>query len=415
MPHVTETAPVARTGGAAPAPAGATPPAQDGAPPTLRVWHVYLTGGMQRVDGIVSTLAPLADSQARSGNAVTVWLVGDPAALTDAVGGGAFGVEIGGSTAQVLATMRRRLRSVPPDIVHLHSCLRPPHAAVVGMLRPARVPYVISPHSGLSAPTLARYRWRKCAYGALIERRLVRNAAGLACLTPVEHADATRYAPRFDGRVGVIANPAPQDLFTQIPWSQAASDPTTVVTLARWDVHQKGLDVLADIARQMPEVSFAVHGAQDRNQPRATERLRRSAPPNFALLPPVYGREKLDVLRGAGMFIQPSRWEGMSASLIEAMVLGVPCAVSTYVARTLPFASDGLGLVLSADTTVATQQVRRALGDRSARAAWSTAGRLHALSTFAPQRVAEQLVDFYHRSVSHKTSQASSRPRADHV
>ncbi|MFI4953746.1 MAG: glycosyltransferase family 4 protein, partial [Burkholderiales bacterium] len=49
---------------------------------------------------------------------------------------------------------------------------------------------------------------------------------------------------------------------------------------------------------------------------RLAARLRPSAP--VILLGPVYGRERFDVVAGADVFVNTSRWEGMPIAVLEA-------------------------------------------------------------------------------------------------
>jgi len=358
----------------------------------MRIWHVYLTRSPSRVDGILTVSLALAGGQARLGHEVTVWLAhpGDP-------GQGAAPADLRASpsAAAALRAMAAQLRAEPPDVAHLHSCFRPPHALLAsGPLRRAGVPYVASPHAALAPRNLDRYRRRKAAYGALVERRFLRGAAGLSCLTPVEARDTERYAAPLHGAVAVIANPAPEAAAAGEPWVPPAGRPT-VLTLARYDVRQKGLDVLADIARHLPRAEVVVHGSQDGNEPSETDALRRAAPANFRLLPPVHGDPKRGALRSAALFVQPSRWEGLSAALVEALAAGVPCAVSEYVAATLPFPATEVGIVLAPDPRAAARQIDQALETPDRLAAWSAAARAHARRHFAPERVAEQTLRLY--------------------
>jgi glycosyltransferase involved in cell wall biosynthesis len=167
------------------------------------------------------------------------------------------------------------------------------------------------------------------------------------------------------------------------------------VALARWDVWQKGLDVMAAIAEQLPGTTIEVFGQQDKNEPARTEALRASAPPGFALRPAVFGPDKLDLLRSASMYLAPSRWEGLSMGILEAMAVGLPIAVSSYVAETMPVAEHNLGLVLDDDPALAAAQLRRALGDPAALRAWSASARAWVRASCAPDAVASDLAALY--------------------
>jgi len=338
---------------------------------TRRVWHLNLTRNDVRVDGIAVAVRRLVQAQADAG------------VEAEAFGGGP-------ATA---AMLRQRLAdpAARPDVVHFHSVFRPLHASVARRLDKAGVPYLVSPHSGYAAESLARRRLLKQAYASVVERRFVEAAAGASCLTEVEEQDLRRFAPGFDGTAFVVPNPVdvrPLD-------RPAPGGRPQLVTLCRYDVRQKGLDRLADMARHLPDADFAVYGEQDKNERGLTERVRRRAPANFCFQPPVFGRAKAEVLAGASLFLLASRWEGLSMSLAEALGSGVPCAVSQYVASTLPFAREGMGLVLSDDPEGAARQLEAALASPSYLSRWSSAGASYAARNFEPAAVAGRAVAGY--------------------
>jgi len=341
----------------------------------VRIWHLNLTRAVLRVDGIPTAVRRLADAQRLLGADVDVFAGGGPAAV---------------------AGVRDRLAggSDRPDVVHFHSVFRPLHALVARRLNELGVPYVISPHSGYAPESLARRQLLKRPYTHLVERRFVAAAGAASCLTEAERDDLRRFSPGFCGRAVVVPNVVDGASMAR-PWVPPAGDRPQLVTLCRYDVRQKGLDRLAALARCCPEMDFVVHGEQDKNEGFLTERLRRLAPPNFFLRPPVFGADKEAVLAGASLFVLLSRWEGLSMSLVEALAAGVPCAVSAYVGRTLPALGEGAGLVLDGDAVSAADQLRAVVGDPARMVALSAAGRAYAAATFQPEQVARQTFECY--------------------
>lgn len=343
----------------------------------MRIWHLNLRRAALRVDGIPTAVGRLAGAQRALGADVEV-----------------FG---SGGAAAVVAVRERLAAGDRPDAAHFHSVFRPLHALLARRLVELGVPYVVSPHSGYAPESLARRHLLKRPYTQLVERRFVAAASAASCLTDAEQEDLRRFSPGFRGLTVVVPN-ALDGAGATVRWVPPDGRPQ-VVTLCRYDVRQKGLDRLAVLARRCPDVDFVVHGEQDKNEAFLTDRLRRLAPPNFFLRPPVFGGAKAETLARASLFALLSRWEGLSMSLVEALAAGVPCAVSADVGRTLPALAAGAGLVLDDEPTVAATQLRSAIADPARLATLSDAGTAYAMHAFRPEDVARRTLACY-RSVT---------------
>jgi len=92
-----------------------------------------------------------------------------------------------------------------------------------------------------------------------------------------------------------------------------------VQTMERFMV--KGIDLLIETARKLPEVTFLLVGVERELIGGTT------LPPNLELIPPVGQTELLSYYRKSKVYCQPSRREGLSNTLCEAMLSGcIPVA-----------------------------------------------------------------------------------------
>lgn len=114
----------------------------------------------------------------------------------------------------------------------------------------------------------------------------------------------------------------------------------------------------------------------------------------------MHGDDKLRVLREADLFLQPSRVEGLSVALVEAMRLGVPCAVSGYVGRSLDMERHGTALVLDDAPAAAAVQIAGLLADRPRAKGLGACAASYATRHFAPAAVAGAHLAHYDRLVS---------------
>jgi len=370
----------------------------------MRIWHVNVGNHAGPVDGVAVISTQLARDQAALGHEVRLVVSAGREhhlAIRRAAGRDvAVTVTAAPRDALRAASSLLTVPGTRADVVHLHSVFRPAHRLLARRAGRLGVPVVLSPHSGLAPDLLARDRVRKAVYGRLVERRFFRLAAGVHALQLLERDDVVRYCGQRHRLVDVIANPFDPALADARLWTgPLAPGPHRAVMLSRFDVYQKGLDRVAAMAAALPEVLFDIYGHADKNAPAAAEALRASAPANVRFLDPVYGEDKLRVLREADVFLQPSRVEGLSVALVEAMTLGVPCAVSGYVGRSLDVAGRGTGLVLDDDGAMAAAQLGALLRDRPRAKALGAGAASYAALHFAPAKVAAAHIAHYGRLV----------------
>lgn len=369
----------------------------------MRIWHLNIGNHAGAVDGVAVMSERLAASQAAAGHDVTVWTTG-PHAGEPASGGAVRRHHT--TDREAWRTALRQLRSEPPDVVHLHSVFRPVHDLVGAAARRRGAAVVRTPHGGLSGPGLQRDRRRKELYGRLVERRGLRRADGVVALQRLEADDIRRYSRRA-GPIEVIANAAAPDVATGGWVGPGPGSGPRVVMLSRYDVYQKGLDRAVAIAAELPGVELRVHGSADKNDPEAAAALVASAPAGVRFLPPVSGDDKLEVLASASMFLQPSRFEGLSLALVEALSMGVPCGVSRYVDDTLGLRDAGAALVLDDDDEAAAVQIREVLDDPARARELGAAGLRFAIDRFDLDAVTEAHLGLY-RSAAATTSSVGS-------
>jgi len=95
-------------------------------------------------------------------------------------------------------------------------------------------------------------------------------------------------------------------------------------------VPEKGLHVLVEAYKQLDTKLGLVIVGGGTHTDQYEHDLKRLAlgDPRIAFTGPLYGAEKVAVLRGAKLFVLPSSLEGMPIALLEAMICGVPCVVS---------------------------------------------------------------------------------------
>lgn len=364
----------------------------------MRIVHVGGMSSPDNVDGINTVIWTVAIEQARLGHRAGL-LVGDPPDA-DSI---RFANEAGVTLHYVPASrwryddgsLRRELLLEPAaDIVHFHSVFQPRQATLARSLRRWGIPYVVTPHGGLMPQVLDRGRYKKQIYSKLVEQPRIRQAAAIAYITPNGEADIRRYVPEFTGPIRWVPNPVDVDRLQEQGWRPESERPL-LTFLGRYDVYHKGLDRLAEIARRVPQADFRLYGVEDPRTGPHLNAIRRYGPPNLQINDPVFGAEKLAVLGRTTMYIQVSRWEALSISILEALALGAPSAISDSMSMASMFTDNDLGLVLSTSPELAAHQLRQALSRPQRLQAWSDRSQLYAKRNFAPESVARRVIEVY--------------------
>jgi len=113
--------------------------------------------------------------------------------------------------------------------------------------------------------------------------------------------------------------------FDQDTWHPAGIKEPIVLTVAaiqsegRFKI--KGIDVLIEVARQLPQVRFVLVGVSPDRFPNTAR------PENLTVHPSLQQMELLHYYQRAKVYVQPSRREGLSNALCEAMLCGcIPVA-----------------------------------------------------------------------------------------
>ena len=228
---------------------------------------------------------------------------------------------------------------------------------------------------------------------AALARLVCRRAAVLLPVAQALVYAETRYATWPDARPQGLRARVPnlKTPCTVIPFGFEAVDwpagpakrPPVVATVALIGddrtLRVKGVDLLFEAARRLPNVRFQVVGMAETLMPFVRETY--APPPNVALLPPRPRAELPAVYGGASVYAQLSRTEGMPNVLCEAMLCG--CVPVGSAVAGIPEVIGAAGFVverpeparlaavlreaLDAATPEARQQARRRIRERFSR------------------------------------------------
>ncbi|MDP9173070.1 MAG: glycosyltransferase [Planctomycetota bacterium] len=293
------------------------------------------------------------------------------------------------------------------DLVHLHGVWDPIIYAVSSVARKKGVPFVLTPHGMLDPWAISQKGWKKRLALAMGYRGMLNRAAFLHFLNKDEFALTTPL--RLGSRPEIIPNGIFLEELSPLPEKgkfralrPRLGDKPFVLFLSRLH-YKKGLDYLADafaiVARQFPDTRLVVAGPDDGARAPFESQIRQlGIDHQVDLVGPLYGPEKLQALVDCNCFCLPSRQEGFSLAITEAMACEAPVVIS----RSCHFpqvAEFGAGIITELNADEIAGAIGRILAAPAAARLMGCAGRELVVARYTWPIVARQMLDAYDRAL----------------
>jgi glycosyltransferase involved in cell wall biosynthesis len=120
---------------------------------------------------------------------------------------------------------------------------------------------------------------KKSLYSWLLEKPRFYAAAAITAVTPAEEKVVRTFVPHYPGIVRCVSNPIELHDLEGQSW-KGDIGAKRVVYLGRFDILHKGIDIMVDIARLLPDVEFLLYGTKDRQTKGWLESLQSNLPAN---------------------------------------------------------------------------------------------------------------------------------------
>jgi glycosyltransferase involved in cell wall biosynthesis len=310
------------------------------------------------------------------------------------------------------------LRALVPgaDIVHIHEVWSPLALRAAQAARSARVPFVVTVHGMIHPWALAQGAFKKRLVRALWVDALLRDSAFIHALNADEGVFAR--ALGTGASIEIIPNGVFAHEFADLPARGAfraahgLGEGPLVLFLSRLH-HKKGLDLLADawpqVLARVPSARLAVAGPDggDGSAQRFSEAVVRAGlQGSVSLVGPLYERDKLQALVDADVFCLPSRQEGFSIAILEALACATPVAITgeccfpevAQAPATAPGEPIGAGTITPAlNAANVAQGLIRLLTEPARARAMGRNGRQMVLERFTWPSIAERMLEAYER------------------
>lgn len=394
----------------------------------LRIAHITNEAfGLDTANGVQQAVYCLARAQAEIGEAVAVFSRDDNAVnvLSDAaaprehtprtvVPASRIPLRRRALSRHFEQTLAEDVLAWKPDIVHFHSVHIPQNVALAAHLGDAGIGYCVTVHGALFRAARRRGWLKKTLFHLFFERRYLNDARFIHALNPRESEVIRRCGVHRP--IVVVPNGLPPDtecravrpdaLYTNNP---GLRDQRVFMFVGRLDSWQKGLDLLVDaFARaQLPDASLVLVGPDCRGSRRAlakrAERLGISS--RLVFIEPAFGQDRANLFAAADVFVHPSRWEGLSLSVLAASAAGKVCMITHEADPLGELERAQAALIVDASVSSIASGLRRAADlSRQQLETMGTRARRVAQSHFTWTSIASTLVEAYRRPLDSNVS-----------
>jgi glycosyltransferase involved in cell wall biosynthesis len=291
-------------------------------------------------------------------------------------------------------------------IVHTHSLwtgiCRAAHASALAH----RVPFVLLANGMLDPWSMRQKSLKKQVALAMGLRKTLNRAAFIHVANEYEKQGVR--AVGVTAPVEIIPNginpqefdplPEPGRFYAQHP---ELNGQPYILFLSRLH-YKKGLDYLAAafaiVAKQRPDVRLVVAGPDEgARQPFEQAIAAANLSDRVHVVGSIYSRDRYAAFRDAACFCLPSRQEGFSVAILEAMACGTAVVISDG-CHFPEVAPRGAGEVVPLDARVIADVLQRVLGDEALRCRMGETGRAMVLSEYSWPRIAERMIQAYKRA-----------------
>ena len=319
-----------------------------------------------------------------------------------------------------VTTARPALRRQVGDasIVHLHGVWAPLLHVASQFAREMGVPYVVRP-AGMLDPWSLRQRWLKKRTAMWLGgyRKMFNGCAFMHTL----NVDEKRLIGKLRLRCAleVIPNGIFEEEVANLPAPgtfraahRELKDAPYILFLSRLH-YKKGLDHLAEsftlAAKERPDLHLVVAGPDGGARGDFLARVQRAGVAERAhVVGPLYGRDKLAALVDATVFCLPSRQEGFSLAITEALACGLPAVVSED-CHFPEVQEAGAGRVVALEPRGLARALLEVVGDEGLRAQMGRNGARLVHERFTWPRIAQQTIEAYERAFDRLPPRAMPR------
>ena len=231
-----------------------------------------------------------------------------------------------------------------PDILHTHDIFELKSLPLIFHANRRGIKVYVSPRGTLSPVALSRKKTKKKIFINFIFRLFLSKIEAFVALNDGEREQILKTFRKK--KIIIISNGCDSnDFFYQKFKSNYKKkkeiDEINIGFMGRFEIYIKGLDILLQSLREFQKENdpkkiritlMGDHVSKEFDSRLYIDKAKKSLndPSMLTIIGPKYDEEKWDEISKLDIFIHPSRTEGMPNGVLEAISMGIPCAVSVF-------------------------------------------------------------------------------------
>jgi glycosyltransferase involved in cell wall biosynthesis len=308
---------------------------------------------------------------------------------------------------------KKELKKILPrfDVVHAHDAWSALSRSAMSLAYKLKIPFVLLPNGMFDPWSMSQKRWKKqlvlaSGYRKLLNHALFIHTGNLDEKAGVQQVGITApiviipngiYPDEFDPL------PAPGQFYKAHP---ELKNRPFILFLSRLH-YKKGLDYLADaFAKLAPlhaDLQLVVAGPDDGAGATFRQAIElKSLTDRVHLVGPIFGPDRFTALTDAACFCLPSRQEGFSIAILEAMACAKPVVI-TSACHFPEVAEHGAGEVVPLESQAIAEALHRLISNPAASESMGQNGRNLVLSNYTWPAISAQLVSSYQQYANSPT------------
>lgn len=305
---------------------------------------------------------------------------------------------------------RRLLKNIQDfDIIHIHGHRNLLELVVSWWAQSKSIPFIIQAHGSAAYHNM---RLMKTIFDRMMGDRILSQATAIVISTPNEQKEYKSIGAPLN-LFETAANGIDLSLFTPLPPKGlfrkrfgVEADKTLILFLGRIN-EIKSLDMLIDafalLNKELSSTVLALVGPAD--DIRYLNELQKSVnnhgiKNSVLFCGPLYGGEKVQAYVDADIYVQPSKYESFSNTIVEALTAGTPVVFSKDC--NISEALTGMGIAVNHDVKSFKEAMKILALNPDIRRKYGDKGQKNIPELYDLNRVVHDYIDIYHRALQRK-------------